>query len=46
MPDLVNPFSGVVPGRKMADAELAGALRLDLAAEEEAVRRGSRPQGG
>ncbi len=37
MPEFTNPFSGVVPGRKMSDAELARALRLDLAAEEEAV---------
>ena len=37
MPDFVNPFSGVVPERKMTDAELARALRLNLAAEEEAV---------
>ena len=37
MPEFVNPFSGVVPERKMTDAELARALRLNLAAEEEAV---------
>ena len=37
MPEFVNPFSGVVPGRKMTDAELTRALRLNLAAEEEAV---------
>ena len=37
MPDFVNPFSGVVPGRKMTGAELVRALRLNLAAEEEAV---------
>lgn len=37
MPEFVNPFSGVVPGRKMAEAELVRALRLNLAAEEEAV---------
>lgn len=37
MPEFTNPFSGVVPGRKLTDSELARALRLDLAAEEEAV---------
>ncbi len=37
MPEFVNPFSGLVPGRKMTDAELVRALRLNLAAEEEAV---------
>jgi rubrerythrin len=37
MPEFVNPFSGLKPGRKMTDSELARALRLDLAAEEEAV---------
>ena len=37
MPEFVNPFSGVVPGRRMTDAELVRALRLNLAAEEEAV---------
>jgi rubrerythrin len=36
MPEFVNPFSGVVQ-RKMTDRELARALRLNLAAEEEAV---------
>jgi rubrerythrin len=37
MPEFTNPFSGMVPGRKMTDAELLRALRLDLSAEEEAV---------
>ncbi len=37
MPEFVNPFSGLVPSRKMTDAELARAIRLNLAAEEEAV---------
>ena len=36
MPDFVNPFSGMVP-RKMTKEELLRALRLDLAAEEEAI---------
>jgi rubrerythrin len=37
MPEFVNPFSGVVPGRKLTSRELARALRLALAAEEEAT---------
>jgi rubrerythrin len=37
MPQFINPFSGVVPGRKLTDSELAGAIRQNLAAEEEAV---------
>ena len=37
MPDFFNPFSGVVPERKLTDSELSRAIRLDLAAEEEAV---------
>ena len=37
MPEFVNPFSGVVPGRKLSDGELARAIRLDIAAEHEAV---------
>jgi rubrerythrin len=37
MPEFVNPFSGIVPPRKLTDSELARALRLNLAAEEEAV---------
>lgn len=37
MPEFADPFRGVVPGRKLADAELLRALRLDLSAEEEAV---------
>jgi len=37
MPEFTNPFSGVTPDRKLTDSELARALRLDLAAEEEAV---------
>jgi rubrerythrin len=35
----VNPFSGVVPGRKLTDSELLRALRLNLAAEQEAVHQ-------
>ncbi len=37
MPEFLNPFSGMVPDRKMTDSELLRALRLNLAAEEEAV---------
>ena len=37
MPQFINPFSGVVPDRKLTDAELARAIRQDLSAEEEAV---------
>jgi len=36
MPEFVNPFPGLVP-RKMTKSELVRALRLNLAAEEEAV---------
>ena len=37
MPEFVNPFSGMVPKRTLTDGELVRALRLDLAAEHEAV---------
>lgn len=37
MPEFVNPFTGLAPGRKMTDSELLRALRLDLAAELEAI---------
>jgi rubrerythrin len=37
MPEFINPFSGLTPARKMTNSELIRALRLDLAAEEEAV---------
>lgn len=37
MPDFANPFSGLAPGRTMTLRELTRALRLALAAEEEAV---------
>ncbi|UCC67174.1 MAG: demethoxyubiquinone hydroxylase family protein [Armatimonadota bacterium] len=36
MPEFLNPFSGVVP-RKMTKAELIRAIRLNIAAEHEAV---------
>ena len=37
MPDFVNPFIGLTPDRPMTTAELTRALRLDLAAELEAI---------
>jgi len=37
MAEFVNPFSGMVPDRKLNNRELARAVRMCLAAEEEAV---------
>jgi rubrerythrin len=37
MPEFVNPFSGLTPDRKMTPRELSRAIRMALAAEEEAV---------
>lgn len=37
MAEFVNPFSGVIPGRKLTQRELARAIRMALSAEEEAV---------
>jgi len=37
MPEFVNPFTGMIPERRMSIEELIRALRLDLAAEHEAV---------
>ena len=37
MPDFPDPFSGKVPDRKLTKGELVRALRLNLAAEHEAV---------
>jgi rubrerythrin len=37
MAEFINPFSGVVPGRKMTFRELTRAIRMTLSAEEEAV---------
>ena len=37
MPEFVNPFTGMIPERHMSTEELVRALRLDLAAEHEAV---------
>lgn len=39
MPQFADPFPGVVPGRKMTAAELVRAIRMNLAAEEEAVHQ-------
>ena len=36
MPEFLNPFSGMVPARKLTLEELIRAIRLDLAAEHEA----------
>jgi rubrerythrin len=36
MPEFVNPFVGIIP-KKMNKRELTRALRLSLAAEEEAI---------
>lgn len=37
MPEFLNPFPGMVPGRKLNKRELARAIRLSLSAEEEAI---------
>lgn len=37
MPEFLNPFSGKLPDRKLTTEELIRAIRLDLAAEHEAV---------
>ena len=37
MPEFLNPFSGKVPDRNLTIDELIRAIRLDLAAEHEAV---------
>ena len=37
MPQFMDPFPGVVPGRKMTASELTRAIRMNLSAEEEAV---------
>lgn len=37
MPEFPNPFSGMVPDRKLSKAELVRALRLNIAAEQEAI---------
>ena len=37
MPEFVNPFSGKVPDRKLTMPELIRAIRLNIAAELEAI---------
>jgi len=37
MPEFINPFSGTVPDRKLTLGELIRAIRLNIAAEQEAV---------
>jgi rubrerythrin len=37
MPEFVNPFSGKVPDRKLTHEELIRAIRLNIAAEHEAI---------
>jgi rubrerythrin len=37
MPEFVNPFSGQIPERKLTKGELIRAIRLNIAAEHEAV---------
>lgn len=37
MPDFANPFSGQVPDRKLSLEELIRAIRLNVAAEHEAI---------
>ena len=37
MPEFTNPFSGNVPANKLTTEELIRAIRLDVAAEQEAI---------
>jgi uncharacterized protein len=37
MPEFINPFSGKIPERKLTHGELVRAIRLNIAAEEEAI---------
>ncbi len=37
MPEFVNPFSGKVPDRKLTTQDLDRTIRLDLAADQEAI---------
>jgi rubrerythrin len=37
MPEFVDPFAGTTPAKKMDKRELTRALRLSVAAEEEAI---------
>lgn len=37
MPEFANPFSGTAPDRKLTKEELIRAIRLNIAAEHEAI---------
>jgi uncharacterized protein len=37
MPDFADPFSGLAPAKSLGQGELTRALRLDIAAELEAI---------
>lgn len=37
MPEFADPFSGIVPERKLSKEELVRAIRLNIAAEHEAI---------
>jgi len=37
MAEFINPFSGVIPDRKLTAREVTRAIRMTLSAEEEAV---------
>ncbi|MBN1261142.1 MAG: Rubrerythrin [Anaerolineae bacterium] len=37
MPEFINPFSGTIPERKLSLQELLRAIRLNIAAEHEAI---------
>ena len=37
MPEFIDPFSGKVPERKLTNEELVRAIRLNIAAEHEAI---------
>lgn len=37
MPEFMNPFSGKLPDRKLTQEELIRAIRLNIAAEHEAI---------
>jgi len=39
MPEFVNPFPGMTPGRKLTARELTRAVRMALSAEEEATHQ-------
>ena len=39
MPEFVNPYTGMIPDRKLTIEELVRAIRLDVAAEHEAVHQ-------